>query len=109
VKAGGKQGINRLHGIISQKIVLFITTIVRTSNPTSFIWSTYISKFLQCGKTGRHTTRNEILREDIGTQNLLIWLKGQRLQWFGQIKTMDRTRISRRALQLEFKGKTPMG
>jgi hypothetical protein len=26
--------LNRLHGIISQKIVLFIITAVRTSNPT---------------------------------------------------------------------------
>jgi hypothetical protein len=27
---------NRLHGVISQKIILFITTAVRTSNPTVF-------------------------------------------------------------------------
>jgi hypothetical protein len=27
-------GFNALHGVISQKIVLFITTAVRTSNPT---------------------------------------------------------------------------
>jgi hypothetical protein len=26
---------NRLHGVISQKIVLFMTTAVRTSDPTS--------------------------------------------------------------------------
>jgi hypothetical protein len=33
VKAGGKL-LNGLHGVISQKMVLFITTAVRTSNPT---------------------------------------------------------------------------
>jgi hypothetical protein len=32
VKAGGKQS-SGLHGFISQKMVLFITTAVRTSNP----------------------------------------------------------------------------
>jgi hypothetical protein len=26
--------LNRLHGVISQKIILFITTAVKTSNPT---------------------------------------------------------------------------
>jgi hypothetical protein len=33
--------VNELHGVISQKTVLFITTNVRTSNPTlnSFSWS----------------------------------------------------------------------
>jgi hypothetical protein len=34
VKAGGKQTFDGLHGVISQKIELFITTAVRTSNPT---------------------------------------------------------------------------
>jgi hypothetical protein len=28
--------LNRLHGVISQKMLLFITTAVRTSNPTGF-------------------------------------------------------------------------
>jgi hypothetical protein len=28
---------NGLHGVISQKIVIFITTVVRTSNPTDII------------------------------------------------------------------------
>jgi hypothetical protein len=41
VKAGGKQSLllhtGLLLGIISQKIELFITTDVRTSNPTSLI------------------------------------------------------------------------
>jgi hypothetical protein len=32
-KAGGKQ-LNGLHGIISQKMILFIITAVKTSNPT---------------------------------------------------------------------------
>jgi hypothetical protein len=32
--------LNRLHGVISQKMVLFITTAVKTSNPTCFFaWS----------------------------------------------------------------------
>jgi hypothetical protein len=37
VKAGGKQSsvFNGLQGVISQKIVLFITTAVRTSKPVS--------------------------------------------------------------------------
>jgi hypothetical protein len=36
MKAGGKQhsALNGLHSVISQKIVIFITTAVRTSNPT---------------------------------------------------------------------------
>jgi hypothetical protein len=36
LKAGGKMSVklNGLHGVISQKTVLFITTAVRTSNPT---------------------------------------------------------------------------
>jgi hypothetical protein len=39
--------LNGLHGVISQKMLLFITTAVRTSNPTSFKWSTYsISLFI---------------------------------------------------------------
>jgi hypothetical protein len=29
--------LNGLHGVISQKIILFITTAVKTSNPTLFI------------------------------------------------------------------------
>jgi hypothetical protein len=28
--------LNRLHGVISQKIILFITTAVKTSNPTFY-------------------------------------------------------------------------
>jgi hypothetical protein len=31
--------LNGLHGVISQKIVLFTTTTVRTSNPTNFFYS----------------------------------------------------------------------
>jgi hypothetical protein len=33
--------LNRLHGIISQKMVLFVTTGMRTSNPTSIILSLF--------------------------------------------------------------------
>jgi hypothetical protein len=36
MKAGGKQS-NRLHGVISQKMVLFLITAVRTSNPIKYI------------------------------------------------------------------------
>jgi hypothetical protein len=40
---------NRIHGVIFQKIVLFITTDVRTSNPTSTIYKSSVSEFsLQC-------------------------------------------------------------
>jgi hypothetical protein len=39
MKTGGKQGLpltfNGLHGVISQKIKLFISITVRTSNPTT--------------------------------------------------------------------------
>jgi hypothetical protein len=36
--------LNGLHGVISQKMVLFITTAVRTSNPTTrFIIETFSS------------------------------------------------------------------
>jgi hypothetical protein len=42
-QAGGKLKrrlkLNRLHGVISQKMILFITTTVKTSNPT------YLSRF----------------------------------------------------------------
>jgi hypothetical protein len=40
VKAGGNKSSasNGLHGVISQQIILFITTAVRTSNPTRFMW-----------------------------------------------------------------------
>jgi hypothetical protein len=43
-----------------------------------------------------------------GVQKLLTQLAEKLLQRFGHVKRMDRTRISRRALKLKFKGKRPM-
>jgi hypothetical protein len=37
VKAGVRQTFNGLHGVISQKVKLFITTAVRSSDPTIMI------------------------------------------------------------------------
>jgi hypothetical protein len=37
---------NGLHGLIYQKIVLFITTVVRTSNPTSREYTEFEESFL---------------------------------------------------------------
>jgi hypothetical protein len=52
-----------------------------------------------------HKIRNGILIDD-GIQNLITEFEGKRLQWFGQIKMMGKPMISRRALQLKFKGKS---
>jgi hypothetical protein len=41
-------------------------------------------------------------------QNLSVRLEEKGLQWLGCV-TSDKTRISRRALQLKYKGKGPVG
>lgn len=40
---------------------------------------------------------------------MLIELEEKRLQWFCIMKMIDRVRMPRRALELEFKGKRLMG
>jgi hypothetical protein len=40
---------------------------------------------------------------------LITESKEKPLQWSVQVKTMDKTRIPRRALELKFKGKSHMG
>jgi hypothetical protein len=45
---------------------------------------------------------------EVGIQNLLIKLEEKVLQWFGNVKTMYRTRILiRQTPELKFKGKNP--
>jgi hypothetical protein len=54
--------LNGLHGVISQKMILFITTAVKTSNPTIFKWVSlpfYTFHFPLCSFTS-------IVRADIG-------------------------------------------
>jgi hypothetical protein len=41
-EAGSKQTFNGLHGVISQKIDLFITTALRTSNSPHFLFTTFL-------------------------------------------------------------------
>jgi hypothetical protein len=48
-------------------------------------------------------------RKKIGILNLLTELEDKLLQCFGHVMRMHRTRIPRKALELEFKGKRPMG
>jgi hypothetical protein len=40
---------------------------------------------------------------------LLIELEEKQLQWFGHVKRMDRTRMPRKASELNSKRKRPMG
>jgi hypothetical protein len=37
---------NRQHGVIYQKTELFITTVVRTSNPKSYVFKTHLKDYL---------------------------------------------------------------
>jgi hypothetical protein len=49
-RQGGKFTFNGLHGVISQEIVLFITTAVRTSNPTLLVFISLIPNYTWKGK-----------------------------------------------------------
>jgi hypothetical protein len=49
------------------------------------------------GITQKDRTGNETSSEKAGIQHLLTELEEKRLQWFGHVETMDRSRILRGA------------
>jgi hypothetical protein len=57
----------------------------------------------------RNRIKNEIFREEVGIENLLIKLEKKQQQWYGYLKRMDKTRIPTRASELNVKIKRPMG
>jgi hypothetical protein len=59
-------------------------------------------------KTRADRIRTKIFGEEDGIQNLLIGIEKKLLQWFGQVKSLDKIKIQRRASELEFKGKRPI-
>jgi hypothetical protein len=61
------------------------------------------------GKTRRVKTGHEFFGPEVGIQNLLTELEEKWLQQFGHVKGVDRTRGTRRASELEFKGETSVG